>query len=121
MLLIIFSLILLFASFKLFSHLSAIKSIMEEDVNEFKIDSSTPLTEHFRGRIKKDENVEYMHWDEPQGELNTGGPGEAGVGVKTSPEEHSKVEHSYGLYGFNQYVSDQISLHRSLSDPRPKQ
>ena len=71
--------------------------------------------------VEKVKTDEYTLWDEPQGTSEPSSPGENGVGVQFTPEENVKVEKSYSLYGFNQYVSDQISLHRSLSDPRPKQ
>jgi hypothetical protein len=46
------------------------------------------------------------------------GPGEEGEPVETKPAEESKKQEAYSLYGFNQLVSDKISLERSLTDTR---
>ena len=46
------------------------------------------------------------------------GPGENGEPLDTKPEENSEKERAYSLYGFNQYISDKISLHRTLPDTR---
>ena len=49
------------------------------------------------------------------------GPGENGVPVKTRGEEAAKVEEKIREYGFNQYVSDMISLDRNIPDLRNSQ
>ena len=49
------------------------------------------------------------------------GPGENGVPVKTRPDEASKVDEKIREYGFNQYVSDMISLDRNIPDLRNPQ
>lgn len=46
------------------------------------------------------------------------GPGENGEPVQTKPADESKKQESYSEYGFNQYVSDKISLERSIKDTR---
>jgi len=46
------------------------------------------------------------------------GPGENGEPVKTLPAEESKKDEAYSDYGFNQYISDKISLERSITDTR---
>jgi len=62
----------------------------------------------------------YKRWDEPESKLsNPNSPGERGIPVKTSTDESEKVAAAYEEYGFNQYVSDMISLHRSVPDIRP--
>ncbi|WAQ94377.1 GALT5-like protein [Mya arenaria] len=53
-------------------------------------------------------------------------PGENGEGVnidkeKLSPEERKKYDDGWQNNAFNQYVSDQISLHRSLKDVRDEE
>lgn len=48
-------------------------------------------------------------------------PGENGEPVTTSSEDTDKRKKAYQNYGFNQYVSDQISLNRTLPDTRPKE
>lgn len=52
--------------------------------------------------------------------------GEQGSGVnidkdKLSPEERKKYDDGWQNNAFNQYVSDQISLHRSLKDVRDEE
>lgn len=46
------------------------------------------------------------------------GPGANGEPVKTKPADETKKQESYTEYGFNQYVSDKISLERSIVDTR---
>ncbi|XP_071802747.1 N-acetylgalactosaminyltransferase 7-like isoform X1 [Asterias amurensis] len=49
------------------------------------------------------------------------GPGENGVPVRTGPGEKEAVERGIREYGFNQYVSDKISLDRNIPDLRNAQ
>ncbi|XP_022083079.1 N-acetylgalactosaminyltransferase 7-like isoform X1 [Acanthaster planci] len=49
------------------------------------------------------------------------GPGEMGLPVRTSPKEQEAEEKSIKEYGFNQYVSDKISLDRNIPDLRNAQ
>jgi hypothetical protein len=51
----------------------------------------------------------------------SGGPGEMGNPVITSSEDSDKRNEAYRNYGFNQYVSDKISLNRTIPDTRPKE
>ena len=46
------------------------------------------------------------------------GPGEQGSAVILSAEEEKKKDDLYKVNGFNAYVSDKISLDRSLHDIR---
>lgn len=46
------------------------------------------------------------------------GPGEGGEPVETKPAEESKKQEAYSEYGFNQLVSDKISLERTIQDTR---
>lgn len=46
------------------------------------------------------------------------GPGEQGTAVFTKQSEHRAVDQLYRVNGYNAYVSDKISLHRSLRDLR---
>ena len=48
-------------------------------------------------------------------------PGEMGQPVSTSSEDSNKRRESYRNYGFNQFVSDKISLNRTIPDTRPKE
>ena len=62
----------------------------------------------------------YKQWEEPKSKLsNANSPGERGIPVQTSADESEKIAAAYEEYGFNQYVSDKISLHRSVPDIRP--
>jgi len=63
----------------------------------------------------------YKIWEEPNGQFNPHDPGENGGEVLTKQEDQMKINKAYTKYGFNQFVSDQISFHRSLPDPRPSQ
>ncbi|XP_033624442.1 N-acetylgalactosaminyltransferase 7-like isoform X2 [Asterias rubens] len=49
------------------------------------------------------------------------GPGENGVPVRTGAGEKEAVERGIREYGFNQYVSDKISLDRNIPDLRNAQ
>ncbi|XP_002740445.1 N-acetylgalactosaminyltransferase 7-like [Saccoglossus kowalevskii] len=49
------------------------------------------------------------------------GPGEYAKAVKTTPDEQKQVDRSINEYGFNQYVSDKISLDRTIKDLREEQ
>ncbi len=57
-------------------------------------------------------------WPELNGAFDPSDPGEGGVATNTKPEEEMLKNKAYAEYGFNQFISDKISLHRSLSDPR---
>jgi polypeptide N-acetylgalactosaminyltransferase len=48
-------------------------------------------------------------------------PGEMGHPVSTSSEDSDKRREAYRNYGFNQFVSDRISLNRTIPDTRPKE
>ncbi len=49
------------------------------------------------------------------------GPGDGGTPVYNSPSEDKLKQQSYVDYGFNQFISDKISLNRTVPDTRPKQ
>ena len=138
-LLCLISIILLITAFKLYSSVGDdnIETSLQQHGQGFEEDAEQLVEKLQDGeklqvakKVRVDENTkekkivkkdEYILWDQSEGKSDPAGPGENGVGVKFAPEENAKVEQSYSQYGFNQYISDQISLHRSLSDPRPKQ
>lgn len=57
-------------------------------------------------------------WPDLNGPFDPRDPGEGGIAVQTKPEEEKLKNMAYAEYGFNQYISDKISLHRSLPDSR---
>jgi len=57
-------------------------------------------------------------WPDLNGHFNPSDPGEGGVAVATTSEEIKLQNMAYAEYGFNQFISDKISLHRSLPDTR---
>ena len=57
-------------------------------------------------------------WPDLNGHFNPSDPGEGGIAVATKPEEEKLKNMAYAEYGFNQFISDKISLHRSLPDTR---
>ncbi|KAK3736639.1 hypothetical protein QZH41_017027 [Actinostola sp. cb2023] len=57
-------------------------------------------------------------WTPEKNKNYRSGPGENGEPVKTNPAEETKKQDAYAEYGFNQYVSDKISLERSIIDTR---
>ena len=57
-------------------------------------------------------------WPDLNGHFNPSDPGEGGVAVATKSEEIKLQNMAYAEYGFNQFISDKISLHRSLPDTR---
>lgn len=70
-------------------------------------------------KIPETENqIEGKSWPELNGPFNRNDPGEGGIAVSITAGEELLKNKAYAEYGFNQYVSDKISLHRSLPDPR---
>lgn len=47
-----------------------------------------------------------------------GGPGSNGEPVETKPENQKDKDRAYAEYGFNQFISDKISLDRTIKDTR---
>ncbi len=69
----------------------------------------------------KPEQVAAPQFDNPKQDMN--GPGEMGKGFevdkeKLTPEERRKYDEGFQKNAFNGYVSDLISIHRSLPDVR---
>lgn len=46
------------------------------------------------------------------------GPGSNGEAVQTDPGHQSDKDRAYAEYGFNQFISDKISLDRTIKDTR---
>lgn len=62
----------------------------------------------------------YIFWKEPHSKLSDpNGPGQGGKSVPVTADESKKIQEAYNEYGFNQYVSDKVSLHRTVPDVRP--
>lgn len=66
-----------------------------------------------------EEKESLIEWDEPKFKSDPNSPGERGAPVKILAQDSAKIKESYDQYGFNQYISDKISLHRSVPDIRP--
>lgn len=60
-------------------------------------------------------------WVPEKGYPKENGPGENGEAVETEPNEATRRDQAYREYGFNQFISDKISLNRTIPDTRPKQ
>lgn len=60
-------------------------------------------------------------WVPEKGLSKATGPGDNGSPVYTSDSEEKFRQKSYMEYGFNQFISDKISLNRTIPDTRPKQ
>ena len=67
---------------------------------------------------EKDAANELQTWPDLNGNFNPSDPGEGGIAVATKPEDEKLKNMAYAEYGFNQFISDKISLHRSLPDTR---
>ena len=89
------------------------KSAWQEFINE------PEMKDHLQkvGHLPKG-NEDLIVWPDLNGPFDPSAPGEGGVAVVTKPEEEMLKNKAYAEYGFNQFVSDKISLHRSLKDSR---
>lgn len=93
-----------------------------------RIEPAEGVTEHKHPRLRKHRHrpAELLFVDEfwvPEKAFKKHGrdgqPGEGGHPVTTSSEEVDKRNEAYRDYGFNQFVSDKISLNRTIPDTRP--
>lgn len=62
-------------------------------------------------------NIEEF-WTPEKNKIIPSGPGSNGDPVETEPENEQKKNRAYAEYGFNQFISDQISLDRTIKDTR---
>lgn len=62
-------------------------------------------------------NIEEF-WTPEKDKIIPNGPGSNGEPVETEPENQREKDRSYSEYGFNQFISDKISLERSIKDTR---
>ena len=69
-------------------------------------------------KLGKMKTIEEFWTPEQELEHDPGEPGGNGEPLDTQPGEEHEKERSYGEYGFNQFISDKISLHRSIRDTR---
>ncbi|KAL3832574.1 hypothetical protein ACJMK2_024207 [Sinanodonta woodiana] len=100
---------------------SPVRNREKEDVAQIISDNSKEDTKIKDEEMVKTARMAPVHPDNPQ--INPGAPGEMGKPViidrtKLSPQERDKFEAGFRKHAFNQYVSDMISLHRSLPDVR---
>lgn len=62
-------------------------------------------------------NVEDF-WTPEKDKIIPNGPGSNGAPVETESENQEAKDRAYSEYGFNQFISDKISLERSIKDTR---
>lgn len=79
---------------------------------------SRPLSQNIRNHTIGSGSIRIKNIDVRLLEFDPKGPGEHGKGVNTFPWEESKVKEGWARASFNEYVSDKISLERSIPDPR---
>uniref|UniRef100_A0A8R1I333 Polypeptide N-acetylgalactosaminyltransferase n=1 Tax=Caenorhabditis japonica TaxID=281687 RepID=A0A8R1I333_CAEJA len=89
--------------------------VVETDKNAVLVNKQLDPFEKFRGQEK-------VSWDDstPERELEIKGPGEQGKPVKL-PDDKTVEKEALALYkanGYNAYISDMISLNRSIKDLR---
>jgi len=65
----------------------------------------------------KETNIDWHDYEAIEREKNRTGPGERGTGVE---QQNNNIEYQqlYQKHGFNAFISDRISLDRSLKDIR---
>lgn len=122
LLLSVLSLGLFFLTIKLFQHTAILKSHLHANNDAISLELTNEQNNQQQQQHLKSAGDVYVRWYEPSGEFNVNDPGEGGLPITLNgKDEKVKAEQSYSQYGFNQYVSDKISLHRSLEDVRPKE
>ena len=57
-------------------------------------------------------------WTPVKTKIVPDGAGSNGEPVQTAPENQQDKDRAYAEYGFNQYISDKISLDRTIKDTR---